>query len=533
MIARTPSAAQELVPLAERLRHLRIFRLVASALVIAGWLTLPGVRDAAGDAMPLATGAWLALSLGVDGVWRLARRRALGVVGLSLMIDGIFLSWLAYVATPFETPLRHLLLVHLVAVCLLASFQTGMRLAMWQSLLLLAAYHAHEAGLFADGRPSVFGAGEYRTVMAWIVVLWVVAVVTSTYGAVNERELRRRRYDLEALGRLSSRLEQRADAEAVAAALVDAVADDFGFGRVLVFGGPEGRLSLLHATGAGTAVGGAPVAAGPVMQAVVGANSPVLLSKLRPGEDPAFEALLPAAGNLVLVPMHADGDAVGVLVCEHGMRGGSRVERRVVSMLERYAAHTAHALHNAWLVEQLEHSATTDALTGVANRRTFDAALTREIARSTRTGEDVALLLLDADHFKTINDTLGHVMGDRVLKAIAQALQAECRASDTFARYGGEEFAAILPGLDGPAAMAVADRMRLVVANLSMPTSVTLSVGVAAFPDAAPDPLSLVAAADSALYAAKAAGRNRCVLAGPVQTSVSAQSAPPDADQKV
>ena len=144
--------------------------------------------------------------------------------------------------------------------------------------------------------------------------------------------------------------------------------------------------------------------------------------------------------------MHADGDAVGVLVCEHGMRAGSRIERRVVSMLERYAAHTAHALHNAWLVEQLERSATTDALTGVANRRTFDAELARELARSARTEEPVTLLLLDADHFKRINDTLGHLAGDRVLKAIATALHGECRAGDTFARYGGEEFAAILPG---------------------------------------------------------------------------------------
>jgi diguanylate cyclase (GGDEF)-like protein len=419
-----------------------------------------------------------------------------------------------------------------VAVCLLASFQTGMRLAMWQSLLLLAAYHAHEAGLFAEGGPTVFGTGEYRTVMAWIVVLWVVAIVTSSYGAVNERELRRRRYDLEALGRLSTRLEQRADAEAVAAALVEAVADDFGFSRVLVFGGPEGRLSLLHATGVQVAGRAVSVAAGPVMRAVVGANSPVLLSKLRPGEDPAFEALMPDAGNLVLVPMHADGDAVGVLVCEHGMRAGSRIERRVLSMLERYAAHTAHALHNAWLVEQLEHSATTDALTGVANRRTFDSALTRELARATRTEEDVALLLLDADHFKTINDTLGHVTGDRVLKAIAQALQMECRTADTFARYGGEEFGAILPGLDGPSALAVADRMRLVVADLALPTPVTLSVGVASFPATAPDPLSLIAAADTALYQAKAAGRNRCVLAEGAQSSAAPQLPAAVADQR-
>ena len=530
MIVRTPNAAQELVPLAERLRHLRIFRIAATVLVLLAWVVLPDVREESGWAMPAAALAWLAATTAIDIGWSFAQRRALGVVGLTLMLDGVFLAWLAYVATPFDTVLRNLLLVHLVAVCLLASFQTGMRLAMWHSLLALSAYHAHEAGLFGEGKDAVFGADDYLPLMAWIVVLWVLAIVTSTYGAVNERELRRRRYDLEALGQLSSRLEERANPQAVATCLVEAVADDFNFARVAVLSGVEGKLSLLHAVGIHHAYIGASVPIGPVLSTAVGSTGPVLLSRLRPEEDPAFDDLMPDANNLVLLPMHADGEAVGVLVCEHGMRHGSRIERRVVSMLERYAAHTAHALHNAWLVQQLELSATTDGLTGVANRRTFDAELTREVARANRNGTPLALLLLDADHFKRINDTHGHLVGDSVLKGIARVLQDECRVGDTFARYGGEEFAAILPGLDAEAALIAGERMRRVIEEYDFETSVTLSVGVATLPRDARDPLSLIDAADGALYRAKELGRNRCVLATGVSSAASAQHRPAIAD---
>ena len=117
-------------------------------------------------------------------------------------------------------------------------------------------------------------------VVAWIVVLWVVAGVTSSYGAVNERELRRRRYDLEALGQLSSRLEQRADAEAVASTLVDAVTDDFGFGRVLMFGGPRGTPRAAARRRGPVLRARASAASGPVLDAAVRSNRP----------DPALQA---------------------------------------------------------------------------------------------------------------------------------------------------------------------------------------------------------------------------------------------------
>lgn len=165
---------------------------------------------------------------------------------------------------------------------------------------------------------------------------------------------------------------------------------------------------------------------------------------------------------------------------------------------------------------ELARLASTDGLTGLCNRRAFDEHLQREWRRAIRQGSSLALVMLDADHFKAYNDHYGHQGGDDVLRAIAQALEdATRRPSDYPARYGGEEFVAILPytGLDGAA--EVAERIRLAVQELHLPHDrsvkgfVSVSVGVAATaPLRGQDPAPLLAAADAALYEAKAAGRD-------------------------
>jgi diguanylate cyclase (GGDEF)-like protein len=166
--------------------------------------------------------------------------------------------------------------------------------------------------------------------------------------------------------------------------------------------------------------------------------------------------------------------------------------------------------------DKLEELATTDALTGLKNRRKFDAAIDAEWRRAVRQKLPLALLMIDADHFKSYNDSFGHQAGDQMLVGIAICISdAVRRAGDCAARYGGEEFAVLLPGFSAAAAATVAETIRLKVQQWSDgPTVTTVSVGIASMtPSATTDWPVLVKAADRALYAAKANGRNRCVLA--------------------
>jgi len=163
--------------------------------------------------------------------------------------------------------------------------------------------------------------------------------------------------------------------------------------------------------------------------------------------------------------------------------------------------------------EKLEELATTDALTGLKNRRKFDASIDLEWRRATRQQTPIALLMIDADHFKVYNDSFGHQAGDEVLIGIAICISDSARrAGDCTARYGGEEFAVLLPALSTAEALAVAETIRFKVQQWSEHT--TVSIGIASLtPHVGLEWPELIGAADKALYAAKAGGRNRCVVA--------------------
>lgn len=164
---------------------------------------------------------------------------------------------------------------------------------------------------------------------------------------------------------------------------------------------------------------------------------------------------------------------------------------------------------------QLERLSHTDPLTGLANRRSFIDTLLREFERSQRGNLPLALIMVDADHFKQINDHYGHLLGDQVLIALAEALQHFMRPYDTAARFGGEEFAVILPATDLDQALLVAGRLRERVAARLFTGAleglqVTVSLGVAALPHPRIlTPEQLLHAADTALYQAKHNGRDR------------------------
>lgn len=173
----------------------------------------------------------------------------------------------------------------------------------------------------------------------------------------------------------------------------------------------------------------------------------------------------------------------------------------------------------------LREQASHDPLTGLWNRAAILGLLDREVARGGRDGRPVAVLMTDLDHFKSINDTHGHLAGDAVLRAAAQRLEAVVRPYDAVGRYGGEEFLVVLPGCGTEEAATLAERLRRALADRPFDVeagelAVTLSVGVAVCEDGSPaDPVGLLGAADAALYQAKARGRNRVELAGPDPTT--------------
>jgi two-component system cell cycle response regulator len=177
-----------------------------------------------------------------------------------------------------------------------------------------------------------------------------------------------------------------------------------------------------------------------------------------------------------------------------------------------------HAWTQARRVARLESLARTDALTGLHNFRALQAKLDEEFARAARYAEPLAVLLVDLDNLKTLNDQYGHEAGNAALRAMGEVFREELREVDFAARFGGDEFVALLPHQTSAEAMVVAERVRLSLASRPWPwpQPLTLSVGIAAMEGSAhvQEPASLIAAADAALYRSKHKGRNRVEVAG-------------------
>jgi diguanylate cyclase (GGDEF)-like protein len=187
------------------------------------------------------------------------------------------------------------------------------------------------------------------------------------------------------------------------------------------------------------------------------------------------------------------------------------------------ASHAAIALENARLRSIVERQALVDGLTGIANRRQCEDALTAEIARAERLGTTLTLILADLDDFKAVNDAHGHAVGDDVLRQFARVLRSTVRDSDLAGRWGGEEFLLLLPGADAAGGAQLADRIRAAFAGRPFEgrnterVRVTCSFGVAQHQRGA-DQRELFSAADRALYRAKRAGKNRVEREAPVRS---------------
>ncbi|MCS7253101.1 MAG: sensor domain-containing diguanylate cyclase [Armatimonadota bacterium] len=216
--------------------------------------------------------------------------------------------------------------------------------------------------------------------------------------------------------------------------------------------------------------------------------------------------------SLMCVPLTSTRGVQGVLLIEDKRRRFTKSDLRSLELLAQQAA---IALERARLYEQMERLSLTDALTGVANRRHLEKHLKMELARARRYNYPLTAIMLDIDHFKKFNDVHGHLTGDRVLQELAKLLTNVARASDLVGRYGGEEFLIICAYTDLNGALALAERIRAMVEQTAFESHegeklhITISAGVAAFPEDAQDEMELIEAADRALYEAKQTGRNR------------------------
>jgi len=188
-------------------------------------------------------------------------------------------------------------------------------------------------------------------------------------------------------------------------------------------------------------------------------------------------------------------------------------------VLAIFAVPTVLLVRRFMMHGQLLAQSRIDTKTGLLNASTWEREAATEIARAVRTGVPLALALVDIDHFKLVNDTYGHLVGDKALRAVTDALRSQLRAYDLAGRFGGEEFAILLPHTREVDALTVAERLRVYIADLSIPVrdndeagpfvKVTISVGVAALDGASRELTQMLAAADAALYHAKETGRNK------------------------
>jgi diguanylate cyclase (GGDEF)-like protein len=400
-------------------------------------------------------------------------------------------------------------------------------------MVLVPALAAH---LAADTIGSVLrrrfgrgrGAGEQLRLMGWVVGLdllmapvaylaviapvpehrgWLLLapVVVVLAGLVLDRRLRIE----EETARTASLRRERARLQAVLRQVGGALASNLDGDAMLA----AVRETAREALDASAAFAGEPSAdTGPITSAAVD-----LLARAAgvAGTD-SGTAVVEAGGWHALACRMGRSDSREVL-------GVARRDRpfdpEEVEILHHLAAHAAVSLENARLHARVREQASVDELTGLANHRTLQRVLLEQLAGGERFAPRLSLVLLDIDDFKRVNDTYGHLVGDRVLRAVADAIRSRCRTVDQPARYGGEELAVALPRTDAAGALRMAEDLRRAVEDLRIDVPgadalrITVSAGVATAPDSGSTPSELVAAADRALYSAKRAGKNRTVAA--------------------
>jgi two-component system, cell cycle response regulator len=338
----------------------------------------------------------------------------------------------------------------------------------------------------------------------------VMAIVVGACVAVHDAAARRRSERVRKLIELGATLEHVDRDDELALALAGHAREVLGFRRAVV--------ALRSGDGwCGATVGAASEesfvraeALGITDAAALDGHAPVLVHALEPG---LLATVLPRAQNVVVAGIIANHGARGLVAGEWGGRRRTAISAATVRALVDAAAQAGHAVEVRDRLDEAARLATRDALTGLANRRLFGESLGREIARAERLGTPLSLLVFDVDHFKSVNDTLGHQVGDHVLRQVGNALVTHTKGSDLAARFGGDEFVVLLPGCSSRDVEVVGERLRVAVSAGLTAALASVSGGFATFPDHAESADGLMAVADAALYRAKRAGRDQ--IAGP------------------
>jgi diguanylate cyclase (GGDEF)-like protein len=334
----------------------------------------------------------------------------------------------------------------------------------------------------------------------------------------NMSALEQSREDLrESLERIGDTLMSTHDMEGIVQVVLETAVVTLQARAGVVLNGAPDELRLvaehgLHQAGLvaptgitpGAGVLGQVVASGDTVRGRIGSGPPEL--------NPV--ATEPQEGDILATPLRSMGAVIGVLAL-YGREGDRPFDATDDSALRTLAGQAGTAIDNVQLHQEAQRLSTTDGLTGLWNFRYLSSSLAREIERSTRFQRPLAVLMLDLDHFKQVNDSYGHARGDTVLRELAHRVQEQIREVDTFARYGGEEFVVVLPETTVEGAAQLAERICDAVRREPFrvegedPLNITVSVGGAAYPEHGASAATLMRAADKALYVAKDEGRDR------------------------
>jgi diguanylate cyclase (GGDEF)-like protein len=242
------------------------------------------------------------------------------------------------------------------------------------------------------------------------------------------------------------------------------------------------------------------------------AGRTIIESDVRAASD--YVGFFVETASRMCIPLVCFGQTLGVLVLDSAQMNAFHAND--VQSLESVADICSNAIQNAHYVDRVKQLAYLDGLTGIFNRRFFELRIAEEIERARRFGVGMAVIMVDIDQFKRLNDEFGHLLGDEVLRQVSSIFHQQLRKIDVVCRYGGEEFAILLSQTNPQHAFSVAEKLRRLVETWQFPgvaRPVTISAGAASYPDHGTTRDELVKAADAGLYAAKLAGRNRVLLA--------------------
>jgi diguanylate cyclase (GGDEF)-like protein len=383
--------------------------------------------------------------------------------------------------------------------------------------------HAYRLDRGADGRSLVTFEFDPDAAPAAPAALEVVShqlgaeVALHDHAAALASDRRRTAALIDTLRRIPAVTAPHEFASELLAGALD-LADATG-GAVALWREDAGRLLAVAGEDGGPAAGGefGPLESEMALAARAGAE--LLRAPREPRGLPVAapgELWLRPPRAVVALPLRTSHAVVGVLAVWTSL--AQHFGEHALDLLRTLTPHAALQLEQALEYGRLRDTADRDPLTGLRNRRAFDRALADEATRLGRYGHPLALLVLDVDHFKSINDRFGHDAGDAVLQGLARIIESQIRDVDIAARFGGEEFVVLLPETALDAAAEVGERLRRAVESWELPWAgqalqVRVSIGASACPAAVTDPNVLVRSADTALYRAKREGRNRVVHA--------------------